>query len=158
MSVTERRTAIDFARFVRDLCDGPFRQAEKLVVVMDDLNVHSAASLYEAFEPAEARRIAEKLEIHHTPKHGSWLDMAEIELSVLGRQCLDQRVGSIGDLRQLTAAWLRGRRRTPIRWRFTTKDARVKLRRLYPVVTEAALPRRPRPNDRRARKLVATSP
>jgi hypothetical protein len=136
IEATERRTAIDFARFVRDLCDGPYRKAKKLVVVMDNLNVHSAASLYQAFEPAEARRLAEKLEIHYTPKHGSWLNMAEIELSVLGRQCLDQRIGSMAELRTLTAAWLRGRKCVPIDWRFTTKDARVKLRRLYPVVLD----------------------
>jgi hypothetical protein len=103
-------------------------------MVMDNLNVHSASSLYEAFEPTEARRLAEKLEIHHTPKHGSWLNMAEIELSVLGRQCLDQRVGSLEQLRTLTAAWLRGRSGAPIRWRFTTKEARIKLRRLYPSI------------------------
>jgi len=103
---------------------------------MDNLNVHSAASLYQAFEPTEARRLAEKLEIHHAPKHGSWLNMAEIELSVFGRQCLDQRIGAMAELRTLTAAWLRGRKRVPTDWRFTTKDARVKLRRLYPVILD----------------------
>ncbi len=134
VEATERRTAVDFAHFVRTLCDGAYRKAKKLVVVMDNLNVHSAASLYQAFEPAEARRLVEKLEIHHTPKHGSWLYMAEIELSVLGRQCLDQRIGSMAELRALTAAWLRDRRSSPIDWRFTTKDARVKLRQLYPLI------------------------
>jgi hypothetical protein len=132
---TLRRTAVDFAHFVRDLCDGPYRDAEKLVVVMDNLNVHSPASLYEAFPPGEARRLVEKLEFHFTPKHGSWLNMAEIELSILGRQCLDQRIASIQRLCALTSAWLKGRARSAISWRFTTNDARIKLRRLYPVTS-----------------------
>jgi hypothetical protein len=134
LEATERRTAVDFAHFLRDLCDGPYRKAEKLVVVLDNLNIHSPACLYEAFEPAEARRLTEKLEIHHTPKHGSWLNIAEIELSILARQCLDQRIGSLRRLRTLTTAWLAQRKRSPIRWRFTTKDARIKLRRLYPSI------------------------
>ena len=90
--------------------------------------------LYEAFEPAEARRLVDKLEIHYTPKHGSWLDMAEIELSIFSRQCLDQRIGSLPRLRALVTAWLKARKRAPIQWRFTTKDARIKLRRLYPSI------------------------
>ena len=134
LEATERRTAVDFAHFLRDLCDGPYRKAETLVVVLDNLNIHSPACLYEAFDPAEARRLTEKLEIHHTPKHGSWLNIAEIELSILARQCLDQRIGSLRRLRTLTTAWLAQRKRCPIRWRFTTKDARIKLRRLYPSI------------------------
>ena len=102
---TEHRTKIDFALFIRDLCDGPYRFADRIVVVMDNLNTHSLASLYEAFPPAEARRIAEKLEIHYTPKHGSWLDIAEIELSVLSRQCLDQRIDSLSKLKEILASW-----------------------------------------------------
>jgi transposase len=102
--VTERRTAVDFAQFIKNL-DRWYPAAEKLVLVMDNLNTHKLASLYEAFEPAEARRLAERLEIHYTPKHGSWLNMAEIELSVLGRQCLDRRIGSIEELRKEVAAW-----------------------------------------------------
>jgi hypothetical protein len=134
IKITERRTAVDFAHFLRDLCDGPYRKADKLVVVQDNLNIHALSSLYEAFEPAEARRLVEKLEIHYTPKHGSWLDMAEIELSIFSRQCLDQRIGSIASLRSITAAWKKNRRRAPIRWRFTTADARIKLQRLYPSI------------------------
>lgn len=131
---TERRTAIDFAHFLRELCDGPYRDAEKLVVVMDNLNVHSLASLYQAFPPDEARRLVEKIELHNTPKHGSWLDMAEIQLSVLARECLDQRIGSIADLRRILTAWnaRHDAESHRISWRFTAKDARIKLRRLYP--------------------------
>jgi len=133
--VTERRTAVDFAQFVKDL-DGWYPSAEKLVLVMDNLNTHKLASLYEAFEPAEARRLAERLEIHYTPKHGSWLNMAEIELSVLSRQCLDRRIGSIEELRKEVAAWqgARNRGQSKIDWHFKTADARVKLKRLYPSI------------------------
>jgi hypothetical protein len=134
LEATEHRTRTDFAHFLRDLCDGPYRDAEKIVLVQDNLNIHSLASLYEAFPPAEARRLIEKIEVHFTPKHGSWLNMAEIELSVLSRECLDQRVPSIGALRALLPAW-RASRSTASRkitWRFTTADARIKLRRLYP--------------------------
>jgi hypothetical protein len=134
--VTERRAKIDFAHLIRELCDGPYRDADKLVVVMDNLNTHSPASLYEAFAPAEARRLVEKLEIHYTPKHGSWLDMAEIELSVLARQCLHQRIGSLAELRRNLETWEQQHNAEPhaISWRFTTDDARIKLRRLYPIV------------------------
>ena len=132
--VTERRCRTDYAHFIRDLCDGPYRDAEKLLIVQDNLNIHSPCSLYEAFEPAEARRLLEKLEIHFTPKHGSWLNMAEIELSVLARQCLDQRIASIGDLSTHVDAWQTTRNQVThtISWQFTTQDARIKLRRLYP--------------------------
>ncbi|MCP4677403.1 MAG: IS630 family transposase [Deltaproteobacteria bacterium] len=136
VKVTERRTKIDFAHFIQEICDGPYRDAEKIVLVMDNLNTHSPASLYEAFPPAEARRLVEKLEIHHTPKHGSWLDMAEIQLSVLSRQCLNQRIGSLDELRRILNRWesRHNSEEHTISWRFTTEDARIKLRRLYPVL------------------------
>jgi hypothetical protein len=136
VKATLHRAKIDFANFVRDLCDGPYRDAEKLIVVMDNLNTHSTASFYEAFPPAEARRLAEKREIHHTPKHGSWLDIAEIELSVLARQCLHQRIGSLAELKKILKRWEKQRNVEPhsISWRFTTGEARIKLRRLYPVL------------------------
>jgi len=138
VAATERRTKIDFAHFIRDLCDGPYRDAEKLVVVMDNLNTHSPASLYEAFPPAEARRIVEKLEIHYTPKHGSWLDIAEIQLSVLARECLHQRIGSRVELKKKLEAWTtrHNSESHAISWRFKTEDARIKLRRLYPTWEE----------------------
>ena len=136
VEVTERRTAKDFAEVVRWLVEEVHPDAEKIVLVMDNLNTHKVASLYEAFEPERARRIAERLEIHHTPKHGSWLNMAEIELSVLSRQCLDRRIETRGELRQEVWQWERPRneRGVGIRWQFTTADARIKLRRLYPSV------------------------
>ena len=125
---------MDFAEFVRWLVEEVHEEAEKVVLVMDNLNTHKIASLYEAFPPERARRIAEKLEIHHTPKHGSWLNMAEIELSVLGRQCLDRRIESAEDLRREVSAWEedRNERMVGIEWQFTTADARIKLHRLYP--------------------------
>jgi hypothetical protein len=132
--VTERRTAKDFAEVLRWLAEEVHPDAEKVVLVMDNLNTHKVASLYEAFPPERARRIAERLEIHHTPKHGSWLNVAEIELSVLTRQCLDRRIESAAELRAEVAAWEadRNERAVEIRWRFTTADARIKLHRLYP--------------------------
>jgi hypothetical protein len=134
--VTERRTAKDFAEVVRWLAEEVHPEAEKLVLVMDNLNTHKLASLYEAFPPEQARRIAERLEIHHTPKHGSWLNVAEIELSVLSRQCLNRRIESMDELQREVAAWVEARneKQVEIRWQFTTADARVKLRRLYPVI------------------------
>jgi hypothetical protein len=134
--VTERRTAVDFAEVVRWLVEEVHEEAEKVVLVMDNLNTHKVASLYEAFPPERARRIAEKLEIHHTPKHGSWLNMAEIELSVLAGQCLDRRIESREDLEREVAAWEeeRNERQVGVKWRFTTADARIKLRHLYPAV------------------------
>lgn len=121
---------------MRWLAEEVHPEAEKLVLVMDNLNTHKPASLYEAFPPEQARRIAERLEIHYTPKHGSWLNVAEIELSVLSRQCLNRRIESIDELRNEVAAWeeARNEKQVEVRWRFTTADARVKLRRLYPVV------------------------
>jgi len=134
VQVTERRTATDFAEVVRWLVEEVHPDAEKVVLVLDNLNTHKVASLYEAFPPEQARRIAERLEIHYTPKHGSWLNVAEVELSVLARQCLDRRIAAVQELRRQVAAWEeeRNERGVEIRWRFTTADARIKLRRLYP--------------------------
>ena len=134
--VREQRTRIDFAEVVRELCDELYPQAEKIVLVMDNLNTHNIASLYEAFRPPEARRLAEKLEIHYTPKHGSWLNMAEIELSVLSRQCMHAYFETLELLARAIAKWERERnaRKAGIDWRFTTNDARVKLKRLYPSI------------------------
>ena len=136
VKVTERRTAVDFAHLIREVVDEQYPQAEKIVLVMDNLNTHKPASLYEAFPPAEARRLLERLEIHHTPKHGSWLDMAETELSVLARQCLDRRIPDATTLTQEIAAWERHRNEAKCRvdWRFTTEDARIQLKRLYPSI------------------------
>jgi hypothetical protein len=136
VAVTERRTAQDFAEVVRWLVEDLHPDAEKVVLVMDNLNTHKLASLYEAFPAEQARRLAERLEIHHTPKHGSWLNMAEIELSVLAGQCLDQRLESATVLKQEVAAWEleRNERRVEVKWQFTTANARIKLRHLYPVL------------------------
>ena len=132
--VSEQRTRLDWAASVKELVDVHYPTAERVVLVMDQLNTHSPASLYEAYPPAEAKRLADKLEIHYTPKHGSWLNMAEIELSVLQRQCLARRPGDRATMEQEVAAWVAARnaacRRTD--WRFTTDDARIKLKRLYP--------------------------
>lgn len=132
--VTERRTAVDFAQVLREVIDEQYPQAEKIVLVMDNLNTHKPASVYEAFEPAEARRLLERLEMHYTPKHGSWLNMAETELSVLATQCLDRRIPDPTLLTQEVAAWERRRNDAQCRvdWQFTTQDARIKLKRLYP--------------------------
>jgi hypothetical protein len=136
VTVTERRTAVDFAHVIRDLVDKEYAQAEKIVLVMDNLNTHKPSSLYEAFEPAEARRLFERLEIHYTPKHASWLDMAETELSVLARQCLDRRIRDRETLTREVAAWEKERNEAVVKvdWRFTTADARIKLKRLYPSI------------------------
>jgi hypothetical protein len=137
VQVTDRRQRGDWARFVRDLVDGRHREADKVVLVMDQLNTHSPASLYEAFAPAEAKRIADRLEIHYTPKHGSWLNMAEIEFSALGRD-LPDRVDDKATLQRHVEAWQRRRNAAATRaeWRFTTADARIKLRKLYPTMKE----------------------
>lgn len=136
VKVTERRTAVDFAEVVCWLVEEVHEEAEKVVLVLDNLNTHRVASLYEAFPPERARRIAEKLEIHHTPVHGSWLNMAEIELAVLASQCLDRRIESREELEAEVAAWEeeRNERQVEVDWQFTTADARIKLRRLYPAV------------------------
>jgi hypothetical protein len=134
--VTERRTAKDFAEVLRWLAEDVYPEAEQIVLVMDNLNTHKLASLYEALPPEQARRIAERFEVHHTPKHGSWLNVAEIELSVLSRQCLDRRIESTEELLKELEPWSEGRndRGVGVNWRFTTADARIKLRRLYPAV------------------------
>lgn len=134
--VRERRTAVDFAHVVRDLLTGPYADYERVILVMDNLNTHRLSSLYKAFPAAEARALAERLEIHFTPKHGSWLNMAEIELSVLGRQCLSRRIESVELLKVETSAWSEHRNASSatISWRFTVEDARIKLHRLYPSV------------------------
>ena len=134
VKVTERRTAIDYAQVLKDLVDIHYPDVWLITVVQDQLNTHTPASLYKAFEPAEARRILERLEFCYTPKHGSWLNMAEIELSILSRQCLDRRIPDFDTLQQEVAAWEaeRNQKQTWIDWRFTTTDARIKLHRLYP--------------------------
>ena len=133
--ISQQRTRIDWAHCVKDLVDGQYPDADQIVLVMDQLNTHSPASLYETFPPTEAKRLADRLEIHYTPKHGSWLNMAEIELSALQRQCLDRRLGDRAMLAREVAAWTvaRNAAATTIDWRFTTVDARIKLKRLYPV-------------------------
>ncbi len=134
VAITERRTKVDFAHQMKWLVDERYPGAEVIRVVFDNLNTHKVASLYEAFEPSEARRIAKKLEFHPTPKHGSWLNMAEIELSILERQCLDRRIGDEEMLRREVEAYeqRRNAERATIDWQFTAADARVKLHRLYP--------------------------
>jgi DDE superfamily endonuclease len=138
VDVTERRTKTDWAHQIKELVDVCYPEAEQIVLVMDNLNTHTPASLYEAFEPSEANRLAQKLEIHYTPKHGSWLNMAEIELSVLSRQCLDRRVADFESLQAEVVAWQQRRDETgtKIEWRFSTEDARIKLKRLYPSLQE----------------------
>lgn len=134
VKVTAQRTAIDYAHLLKDLVDLHYRDALLITVVQDNLNTHSPASLYKAFAPQEARRILQRLEFCYTPKHGSWLNMAEIELSILARQCLDQRLAEFETLEAEVAAWVKARNQEQswIDWRFTTEDARVKLKRLYP--------------------------
>lgn len=134
VAITERRTRKDWAVQIKQMLDERYPDAVKVRLVMDNLNTHGIASLYETFEPAEARRLAERLDIHYTPKHGSWLNMAEIELSVLKGQCLDRRIDSIDKMRAEVAAWEQYRNNRPgkIDWQFTTSDARIKLKRLYP--------------------------
>ena len=137
-SVTEHRTAVDWAIALRDLVDNRYAEASVVVLVMDNLNTHTLGSLYEAFPPAEARRLAKKLEIHHTPKHGSWLNMAENELSALSRQCLSRRIGTIDDLRSEVQAWeaTRNTQQVKVQWRFAIDQARIKLRKVYPVIQD----------------------
>ena len=134
VKVTERRTRIDWALALKEIADEEYPDAEVIVLVMDNLNTHSPASFYEAFEPQEARRLTNRFEIHYTPKHGSWLNMAEIEFSALNRQCLDRRIPTKELLESATDAWVRNRNEQIIRvnWQFTTEDARIKLKHLYP--------------------------
>jgi hypothetical protein len=134
VEVTDRRTAVDYARILKDLSDVHFPHAKKIVLVQDNLNTHAKASLYEAFPPAEAWRLAERFDWHYTPKHGSWLNMAESELGVLASQCLDRRIPGKDTLTKEVTAWQgkRNAHHTKADWRFTTADARIKLKRLYP--------------------------
>ena len=136
VKVTERRTKIDWACCVREMVDQIYPDAEQIVLVMDNLNTHNKSSLYEAFKPAEAKRIADKLEIHYTPKHGSWLDMAEIELGILSRQCLSRRIENMKRLEKEALAWEKNRnaKKEKVDWQFTTADARIKLKKLYPSI------------------------
>ena len=134
VTVTEHRTKLDFAAQMKELVEVHYPEAEKIRVVMDNLNTHKRASLYEAFSPAEARRLLRRLEFHYTPKHANWLDMAEIELSVLNSQCLDRRIPDQQTLAQETKSWQDQRNRDgiPVKWRFTVNDARQRLSHLYP--------------------------
>ena len=138
VKVTERRTKTDYAACLRHLSDERYPDAEIIVLVQDNLNTHSPASLYEAFAPAEAQRLAARFEWHYTPKHGSWLDMAEIELGILSRQCLSQRIDNIEKLCEETAAWEKDRdtAQVKVNWQFTTANARAKLKSLYPSMEE----------------------
>jgi transposase len=137
LTVTDQRKKHDWALFIKDLVDEQYPSAKKIVLVMDNLNTHNGSSLYEAFTPDEAKRILDKLEIHYTPKHGSWLNMAEIEFSHLARQCLDRRIPNKEALIKEVRAWedQRNTGKSKVEWQFTTKDARIKLKRLYPVIT-----------------------
>jgi len=134
--VSDRRTRIDWAHCVKDLVDVHYPDAEQIVLVQDNLNTHTPASLYETFEPAEAKRLADRLELHYTPKHGSWLNMAEIELAVLAEQCLDRRLADRATLEREVAAWQAARNADGrgVDWRFTTEDARIKLKHLCPAI------------------------
>ena len=136
VEVKERRTKVDWAHVIQRLVDEDYPDRDRIVLVMDNLNTHKLSSLYEAFKPSEARRIAERLEIHNTPKHGSWLNMAEIEIGVLARQCLERRIPDRETLRGEVETWQKSRNRDAVRvnWRFTTADARIRLRSLYPSI------------------------
>jgi uncharacterized small protein (DUF1192 family) len=136
VKVTDRHTAVDYAQVLKELSDTHFPGSAKIVLVQDNLNTHKPASLYEAFPPAEARRLVERFEWHYTPKHGSWLDMAESELSVLSSQCLDRRIPDQQVLKEEVEAWEadRNSKHAKANWQFTTTDARVKLKRLYPAL------------------------
>lgn len=136
VSVRRRRTSVDWAQEIRKLLDKDYPDVEKVVLICDNLNTHKIGSLYEAFSPEEARRLARRLEIHYTPKHGSWLNIAEIELSAMTRQCLERRIPSIVALGHEVKKWEeeRNRTQTGVDWRFTTEDARIKLKRLYPEI------------------------
>jgi hypothetical protein len=136
IKITDHRKKADWACFIKELVDEDYQKAEKIVLVMDNLNIHTGASLYETFEPAEAKRILDKLEIHYTPVHGSWLNMAEIELSHLSRQCLDRRIPDKETFVREVSAWAakRNQEETFVNWQFTTADARIKLKQLYPVL------------------------
>lgn len=134
VNIRERRTAIDWAHEIKDLLETHYAEAKRIRLVCDNLNIHTIGSLYEAFPPEQARSLASRLEIHHTPKHGSWLNIAEIEISALSMQCLDRRIPDIDALKRETKSWEQDRntRQKGVDWQFTTRDARIKLKRLYP--------------------------
>lgn len=136
VEVTQRKTSVDFARFLRTVSDECHPDADKIVLVCDNLSTHSPAAFYEAFPPSEARRLTQRFEWHYTPKHGSWLNVAEMELSVLARQCLDRRIPDAPTLKREVAAWQQQRNaaQVTVHWRFTTTDARIKLNKLYPTI------------------------
>lgn len=136
IKVRERRTNIDFAYCMKDIVDVHYANAQKFVFVMDNLSTHKIGSLYDAFEPEEARRIAEKIEIHYTPKHGSWLNMAEVEIGVLAKQCLSKYIPKMEQMDSEATAWTKNRNiaKGTVNWRFTTEDARIKLKKLYPQI------------------------
>jgi hypothetical protein len=138
VEITDHRKKIDWAHFIKEMVDVEYPLAKKIILVMDNLNTHVGSSLYEAFEPSVAKRILDKLEFHYTPKHGSWLNMAEIELSHLNRQCLDRRIADKETIIREVSAWniARNKQANIVNWQFTTSDARIKLKRLYPVLTE----------------------
>jgi hypothetical protein len=137
VQVTDQRTKIDFAHSMRYLVDELFPEADKIIIVLDNLNTHTPAALYEAFKPAEAKRILDRLKFHYTPKHGSWLNMVEIEIGVLAEQCLDRRIPDRETLASEIAAWeaFRNEQKATVDWQFTTTDARIKLKRLYPTLS-----------------------
>jgi len=136
VNVRQHKTAVDWAYEIRDLLNEDYAEAEKVILVCDNLNTHNIASFYEAFEPKQARQLVERLEIHYTPKHGSWLNVAEIELSVFTKQCLDRRIADIEMLQKEAKAWYcqRNAKQKSVDWQFTTQDARIKLKRLYPQI------------------------
>jgi hypothetical protein len=138
VKVTERRTKQDWAQFIQEIVEEQYPNAKKVILVMDQLNTHVLYALYEVFHPEKAKSIIDKLEVHYTPKHGSWLNMAEIELSVLSGQCLDRRIGSEEELKREVSAWQKERntQKIKVNWHFTTQDARIKLKRLYPSLSE----------------------
>lgn len=139
VEVSERRTRLDWAKHIQKLVEEHYPKAEKIILVLDNLNIHTGASLYELLPPEKAKRILDKIEFHYTPKHGSWLNMAEIELSHLFRQCVNRRIADIDELRREVSAWSerRNQRSAVVNWRFTTADARIKLKKLYPVIKES---------------------
>jgi hypothetical protein len=134
VAVSERRTAQDFAHCLREVAETQYPDAEKIILVMDNLNTHSLSSLYATFEPEKARHLCERFQIHYTPKHGSWLNMAELEIGVMSRQCLCRRIATIEKMAEEVQSWVaqRNKEKTTVHWHFTTADARIKLRHLYP--------------------------
>ena len=134
VKITDHRSKTDWAQFIKELLDERYPTAKKVLLVMDQLNTHATSSFYATFAPIEAKRLSDRLEIHHTPKHGSWLNISEIELSVLKRQCLSRRMDNKAELEQAVHAWNidRNNRQTPVDWQFKTDDARIKLKKLYP--------------------------